>query len=207
MTDAVDSLPSGLTLRSGDHLCGFYRNDPERDAIVIPFIEDGLVNGSKCTCVVDSCTPAEVVERLSQDLDVTSHLEARMLEVLTAEETYLGQGSFIADVMLQFWESKGRASYGDTIPASPVRNLGDMSWAHRQDSCFDALINYEAEINRIMHEFPQINLCLYDLSRCSGEIVLDVLKTHPKVMLGGMVIENPYYLDAEEFLAERLQTR
>jgi hypothetical protein len=29
------------------------------------------------------------------------------------------------------------------------------------------------------------------------------VKTHPKALLGGMVIDNPYYLDPDEFLASR----
>jgi hypothetical protein len=54
-----------------------------------------------------------------------------------------------------------------------------------------------------MGNVPQINMCLYDLNRCGGELILDVLKTHPKAMLGGMIIDNPYYLDPDEFLATR----
>ena len=65
------------------------------------------------------------------------------------------------------------------------------------------LIGYESELNRIMSNFPQVNLCLYDLTRCSGDLIMDVLKTHPKALLGGMVIDNPYYLDPDEFLASR----
>ena len=54
-----------------------------------------------------------------------------------------------------------------------------------------------------MSNFPQVNLCLYDLTRCSGDLIMDVLKTHPKALLGGMVIDNPYYLEPDEFLASR----
>jgi hypothetical protein len=54
-----------------------------------------------------------------------------------------------------------------------------------------------------MSDFPQVNLCLYDLTRCSGELIMDVLKTHPKVLLGGMIIDNPYYLEPDEFAASR----
>jgi hypothetical protein len=46
-------------------------------------------------------------------------------------------------------------------------------------------------------------LCLwrYVLRRFSGELLVYVLKTHPKVLLGGMVLDNPYYLEPDEFLA------
>jgi hypothetical protein len=78
-----------------------------------------------------------------------------------------------------------------------------MSWAHRSQGAVADLIGYESELNRIMSDFPQVNLCLYDLTRCSGDLIMDVLKTHPKALLGGMVIDNPYYLDPDEFLASR----
>ncbi|MFC7504119.1 MEDS domain-containing protein [Nocardioides sp. CPCC 206347] len=203
MTNTDDFFPAGAGMAAGDHLCGFYRNDHERDAIVIPFIEEGLAEGASCTCVVDSCTPTQVLDRLAQDIDLAPHLDAHHLEVLTADDTYLSRGTFLVEEMLQFWESKGRALWGDTVPEAPVRNLGDMSWAHRESVCFESLISYEAEINRIMRDFPQINLCLYDLNRCSGEVVMDVLKTHPKALLGGMVIDNPYYIDADELISSQ----
>ena len=79
----------------------------------------------------------------------------------------------------------------------------DMSWAHRSQGAVADLIGYESELNRIMSNFPQVNLCLYDLTRCSGDLIMDVLKTHPKALLGGMVIDNPYYLEPDEFLASR----
>jgi hypothetical protein len=46
-------------------------------------------------------------------------------------------------------------------------------------------------------------LCLYALDSFSGELLVDVLKTHPKVLLAGMVLDNPYYLEPAEFLASR----
>jgi hypothetical protein len=32
---------------------------------------------------------------------------------------------------------------------------------------------------------------------------VDVLKVHPKVMLGRMVLHNPYYIEPDEFLTTR----
>ena len=55
--------PHGLNLGVGDHICGFYRKPSERDDILIPFLVEGLEAGNKCTCVVDSCTPDDVLAR------------------------------------------------------------------------------------------------------------------------------------------------
>ena len=42
---------------------------------------------------------------------------------------------------------------------------------------------------------------MYELARFEGYALADVLKVHPKIMLGGMVLNNPYYIEPDEFLA------
>lgn len=193
----------GLELRVGDHICGFYRQPSERDDILIPFLVEGLEAGDKCTCVVDSCTPDDVLASMADHIEVDPYVADRRLEVLDSYGTYLADGGFLPERMLKFWEGKARQ---DPRPDGPARarNIGDMSWAHRDEAVVSDLMGYESELNRIMSNFPQVNLCLYDLTRCSGDLLMDVLRTHPKALLGGMVIDNPYYLGPDEFLASRL---
>jgi hypothetical protein len=208
MTAEVAREVLGLQLRVGDHICGFYRQPSERDEILIPFLVEGLKAGDKCTCVVDSCTPGDVLASMSEHIEVDPYVADRQLEVLDSYGTYLADGGFLPERMLKFWEGKARQSPGGEHPRldGPVRarNIGDMSWAHRDEGVVSDLMGYESELNRIMSNFPQVNLCLYDLTRCSGDLIMDVLKTHPKALLGGMVIDNPYYLAPDEFLASRL---
>lgn len=198
-TATVD-LP-GVRLQAGDHICAFYRRPEERDDILIPYLIGGLATGSKCTCVVDSCTPEHILELLSETVDVTTCCDQGQLEVLDSDSTYLDGGGFLPQRMLEFWASKAR--WSGSTDSNVVRNTGDMTWAHRDKPGVEDLAMYESELNRIMAGYPQIVLCLYDMNRCDGEMVLDVLKTHPKAMLGGMVINNPYYLEPDDFLASR----
>ncbi|HEY1920901.1 MAG TPA: MEDS domain-containing protein [Streptosporangiaceae bacterium] len=202
MTSGATHDVLGVRWEPGHHICGFYRRPVERDDILVPFLTDGIKAGDKCTCVVDSCTPADVLDRLGERIEVEPFVARRQLEVLDAESTYLADGGFLPERMLKFWEAKAQQGpCGDG--AGFARNVGDMSWAHRDPRAVDDLIGYESELNRIMSNFPQVNLCLYDLSRCSGELIMDVLKTHPKALLGGMIIDNPYYLSPDEFAASR----
>jgi hypothetical protein len=41
------------------------------------------------------------------------------------------------------------------------------------------------------------------VDRFGAGIVVDILKTYPEVLVSGIVIDNPYYLTADEFLARR----
>jgi hypothetical protein len=47
--------------------------------------------------------------------------------------------------------------------------------------------------------FPQAVLCLYDLAKVGGGVLLDLIKTHPRILMGGLLLENPHHLTGDEF--------
>jgi len=51
----------GLEAEPGDHICGVFSGERERDQVLIPFLQAGLVSGDKCICVVDGTSPEEIV--------------------------------------------------------------------------------------------------------------------------------------------------
>ena len=65
------------------------------------------------------------------------------------------------------------------------------------------MLTEASELNRLAGQGPQSILCVYNLSNASGSFVLDILKVHPRVFLGGLEMPNPYYLTPDEFLAMR----
>jgi len=44
-------------------------------------------------------------------------------------------------------------------------------------------------------------LCLYDLDGMGAEVLMQALRTHPAVIVDGMIHENPYYTEPGRFLA------
>ena len=110
----------GLQLSVGDHICGFYRKPVERDDILIPFLVDGLKAGDKCTCVVDSCTPDDVLASMSEHIEVEPYVSVCQLEVLDSYGTYLADGGFLPERMLKFWEAKARQGPCRPGPGSPA---------------------------------------------------------------------------------------
>lgn len=47
-----------------------------------------------------------------------------------------------------------------------------------------ANIEYESRLNYVLPNYADIVICAYDLSRFSTAIVMDILRTHPVVILG-----------------------
>jgi hypothetical protein len=45
-------------------------------------------------------------------------------------------------------------------------------------------------------------VCTYDLSRYSGAFIIDVMRTHPMIIVGGLLQDNPFYTPPEEFIRE-----
>jgi hypothetical protein len=151
--------------------------------------------------VVDAVDPREVLAALGSEMEVDRWISDSQLELRASTDAYLRSGRFCTEEMLAFWENFiGPAVAGKFRFA---RSVGEMTWALRQAPGVEELVGYESELNRFLPRYPQVILCLYDLERFSGEIIIDVLKTHPRVLLGSMVLDNPYYLEPDEFLAVR----
>jgi MEDS: MEthanogen/methylotroph, DcmR Sensory domain len=179
----------------------FYPGREERDGILLPYLSQGLQADDKCVCVVDGADTESVLASLGADAGLASFLDRRRLDVLRSQETYLSGGRFSTEAMLAFWDR----SMGDAVAGGFrfARLVGDMTWATRQMPGVEDFVGYEARLNHFLPRYPQVLLCLYELDRFSGEVLVDVLKTHPKVLFGGMVLDNPYYLAPDEFLATR----
>ena len=48
----------------------------------------------------------------------------------------------------------------------------------------------------------QVNpvICTYDLTAFCGDIVVDVMRTHPKTIIGGTIQENSFFVPPDECL-------
>src|SRR5919197_175535 len=66
-------------------------------------------------------------------------------------------------------------------------------------------LTYEARVNQVLGSHPEaaISLCLYDVDRFDGELIVGVMRTHPKMVLSGTVVDNPFFIDPQAFLDQR----
>jgi hypothetical protein len=64
------------------------------------------------------------------------------------------------------------------------------------------LLEYEARLNQILPKFPDPVICVYDLAKFTAGPVMDILRTHPMVIIGGLMAENPFFVAPDLFLQE-----
>lgn len=188
----------GVSMNVSDHICAFYRGEEERDQLLLPYVRAGLRAGDKCVCVLDSTEP----DLLSDALRDEPGTQVDQLSTFRSEESYLLDGRFAPDAMIRFWETAASAAFAaHDYPL--VRVVGEMTWALRDLPGVDLLVAYEAELNRFLPRYPQVVLCLYDLERFTdGEVLIEILRTHPKVLMSCMVLDNPWYVEPDELLTQ-----
>jgi hypothetical protein len=168
--------------------------------MVVPFLLEGLHSGDKCNCLIDEGIDEVRAAVLAHD-SVSHEVELEQLVIRSSKETYLRRGRFSAEEMLDFWDDTVSTALEDGF--SFVRSTGEKTWTLEELPGLEDFLIYESELNRFIPRYPQVILCLYDLEHFGGQILVDILKTHPKVLMGGTVLENLYYLEPDEFLASR----
>ena len=191
----------GLEVPSGTHLCTFYRGPPGQDEILLPFLAEGIRARDRCLCITDSVAPADVLSKLARQVDVGSSVDTGQLELATSDDAYLRSGRFSTEEMLDYWgaaaATQGAAGF------SLTRAAGEMPSVLNQPAGRQEFFRYEARLNEVIPNYPGVILCLYDLERFGAEVLMDALRTHPRVIVDGMVHHNPYYIEPGKFLARQ----
>lgn len=167
---------AGMVAAPGDHVCAFYRGEDERRRILSEFLGEGVRAGAPCLCIAGEDDRIWLRETLGE------------LNVESYEATYTHGGSFDRAHMLEFWRGWGARS------GTGGRTVSDMSWAEEvfSSSVLDEFMAYEAEATAFARELSTISLCLYDLDRLGGHVIIPALRAHPAVLVSGVLVRNPY---------------
>ncbi|HEX6453164.1 MAG TPA: MEDS domain-containing protein, partial [Trebonia sp.] len=60
----------------------------------------------------------------------------------------------------------------------------------------------ESQVSEFAPRYPQFIMCLYNLDLYDGEMIMYVLKTHNRIFVNGLIMDNPYYIPKQQFLNE-----
>ncbi len=188
-SDAAD-----LGFQVGDHVCAFYSEGAySRDDIVLDYITKGLQAGNKCVCVMD--TASSVRERIPPELVSREG----SLQFLTADEAYMPDGYFSKDAFIRRVEAMAKQAVSEGYERA--RLLGDDSFVIRNGVDVKSWFAAESEASETGIQHLNLIMCLYNLDLFDGELVMYVLQTHPRIFVNGLIITNPHYIPARQFLA------
>jgi hypothetical protein len=63
-------------------------------------------------------------------------------------------------------------------------------------------LEYETRVNYAVSKYNDPVICTYDLKNFSASLVMDMLRVHPVVIVGGVLQENPFFVPPDQFLLE-----
>ena len=88
-----------------------------------------------------------------------------------------------------------------------TRFLAHMEWALVDLPGVEDLIEFETRVNYVVPKYDDAVICAYDLSKFDASVVMDALRTHPVVIIGGLLQENPFFVSPDQFLLEIRERR
>src|ERR1700681_987249 len=96
---------AGSELGDVRHVCAFFNSDDEEYRVLLPFIKDGFGCGDKAVHVVSPGRHHNHLQRLAAaGIDAAAAQQSGQFELRTSTETYLRDGRFDQEPMLEFFE-------------------------------------------------------------------------------------------------------
>ena len=197
---------AGSQLDEARHVCAFFNNDEEEYRVLLPFIKDGFERGDKAVHVVNPDQRNDHLQRLSSaGIDLTTAQRIGQFELRTNTETYLRDGRFDQDRMLEIFEHLASGNAKGGFPLSRI--VCRMDWAVERGWHVDDVVEFESRVNDVWRRHDDAVICTYHLPKFGGDTVIDIMRTHPMVIIGGILQENPFFVPPEEFLRELRERR
>jgi hypothetical protein len=63
-------------------------------------------------------------------------------------------------------------------------------------------LEFETRVNYLTPKYQDVLCCIYDLAQFGANVVMNILRTHSMVIIGGILQENPFFVPPDEFLRE-----
>lgn len=206
---AIDSHAvrfAGGTLGRHRHICAFFNGADEERRVLRSFIKDGFARGEKAFHLVDPELRVEHLRGLADaGIDVQQMMDIGQLEVLPWGEAYLRGDRFDQNAMLALIEEVLQSGAADGYPLT--RLLAHMEWALLDKPGVDDLVEYETRLNYVLPKYDDPVICTYDLTKFGSSVAMDIMRTHPVVIIGGVLQENPFFVPPDQFLLEMKERR
>lgn len=183
------------------HACAFFHSRDEEYELLLPFSKAGEKADERLVQVVDKAHLPERRRRLvDAGINVADAERKGQLDLRPWESAYLRENRFNQYAMLDLIQEvlkEGRSKgFGMT------RLWANMEWALEELPGVHDIVEYETRLNKFLPNYDDVVVCTYDLNKFSAPVIMDIMRTHPQVLVGGILQENPFFVPPEEFLRE-----
>ena len=192
---------TGRAMGKVRHICAFFHDKEEEYRALLDFIKEGIEREEKAFHIVDSRHCGSHRARLQKEgVPVDQAEKCGQLKIACWEDAYLKDGHFDQDRQIKLIESVLSEGRQQGYPLT--RLVANMEWALEDKTGVQDIVEYESRLNYVLPKYEDPVICTYDLSRFNAGVAMDILRTHPMVIVGGVLQENPLYVPPDEFLKE-----
>jgi hypothetical protein len=200
----TDEASMGLelgTLGRHSHICAFFNSIEEHHRVLRSYTREGFDQGDKTYHYVDPEHWEEHLQWLGDaGIDVPEAMATGQLEVRRWQDGPLQGGGFDLDTWLASFEQVLQS--GPAAGYAQTRVMGQMEWALTDLPGVEDLMEYEMRVNDVIPKYDSTVICTYDLAKFGASAVIDALRTHPVVLVGGLLQENPFFVPPDRLLLE-----
>lgn len=166
----------------GDHAWFSYASDEEQEHVVGAFLRDGLLTADKVIYVTDADPRDLPGMRAGLGVGPDAYLRSGQLAILSRTEACLTGGVFDPERMVASLEDVLARAERERFRG--VRVTADMTWAIRQRSGRDRVLNCEAGLDAaIAPSTTAMAICQIDSRSCTREELTALKETH-EVLVG-----------------------
>ena len=188
------------------HICAFFNGFDEQHRVLRSFIKEGFERGDKAFHIVDPELREDHLKRLAEaGIDVEQAIATGQLEVRRWQDAYLRNDSFDQDTMLALLEEVLQSGAASGYPLT--RFVSRVETALVDKAGVDNWLEYETRVNYVVPKYDDPVICTYDLSKFSAGMVMDMMRTHPVVIIGEVLQENPFFVPPDQLLLEIRERR
>ncbi len=183
----------------GTHMCLVFTKDEERVDSLLKFLLSGLQAGERTACFSGKLTEETLREYLAKNnISYDERKTEKAIILAGTSEVYFEGGVFDPDRMLNTLT----AYYDEAVQLgfSAARVIGEMIPEVQHVPGGERLLEYESRVSILLRDHPVTSVCQYDANLFDGATIMEVLKVHPKMIINGMVINNPFYIQPESYL-------
>jgi DcmR-like sensory protein len=180
-------------LAVSDHVAYFWETDDEFERAV-GFLETGLQGKDHCVIFGHRKANQKICAILkSHGFD---HIELRRIGRLSILNGRHSGEEMLTEIGDTF--QRARAS-----GAPLIRLLGNIGWGHADWPEENEILEFEARVTAACRDFRCAVVCMYDVRKLSGRIMVrGAYETHPLTFCGNVLRENPHHVPIEDFLRD-----
>jgi len=186
---------------AGAHICQIYSDDAERIDALLKFLLSGLKDGERVACFSEKVDEDTLRQFLAaHNIPYDNCKQTQAVTLAGTNDVYFQNNVFDPDHMLNTLSDYYDEAMNLGFPAARV--IGEMTPKVQEVPGGDRLLEYESKVSMLLKDHPTTAVCQYDAKAFDGATIMDILKVHPRMMVNGLVIHNPFYIPPEEFLGD-----